>query len=67
MQPTDKYIYENEVPSKENNFSKNSRLHNSNDLFRFRNKKSLIEHVKIINKYTLTVVVFFFFLIIFNL
>ncbi len=67
MQPTDKYIYENVVPSKDNNFSTNSRLHNSNDLFRFRNKKSLIEHVKIINKYTLTVVLFFFFLIIFNL
>ena len=67
MQPTDKYIYENVVPSKDNNFSTNSGLHNSNDLFRFRNKKSLIEHVKIINKYTLTVVLFFFFLIIFNL
>ena len=67
MQPTDKYIYENVVPSKDKNFSANSRLHNSSDLFRFKNKKSLIEHVNIIKKYTLTVVLFFFFLIIFNL
>jgi len=67
MQPTDKYIYENLVPSKDKNFSTNSRLNNTNDLFKFSNKKSLIEHVKIINKYILTVVLFFFFLIIFNL
>ena len=61
MQPIDKYTYENVVPSKDKNFSTNSKLNNTNDLFKFRKKKSLIEHVKIINKYILTVVLFFFF------
>ena len=61
MQPTDKYIYENVVPSKNKNFSTNLKFNDTNDLFELEKKKSLIHHVKKINKYILTVVLFFFF------
>jgi len=67
MQPTDKYIYENVVPSKNKSFSTNLRFNDTNDLFELEKKKKLIQHTKKINKYTLTVVLFFFCLIIFNL
>ena len=39
MQPTDKYIYENVVPSKNKNFSTNLKFNDTNDLFEVRKKK----------------------------
>ena len=67
MQPTDKYIYENVLTSKNKNFSANLSSNDTNDLFEFEKKKYLIHHVKKINKYILLIICFFFFLIIFNL
>ena len=67
MQPTDKYIYENVVPSRNNNFSTNLKFKDTNDLFELEKKKDLVQHAKKINKYILTVILFFFCLIIFNL
>ena len=67
MLPTDKYIYENVVPSKNKNFSTNLSFKDTNDLFELEKKKSLIQHAKKINKYILTIVLIFFCLIIFNL
>ena len=67
MEPTDKYTYENVVPSKNKNFSTNLNFNDKNDLFELDKKKSLIEHTKKINTYTLTIVLIFFSLIIFNL
>ena len=67
MQPTDKYIYENVVPSKNKNFTTNLRFNDQNDLFEFEKKKDLIQHTKIVNKYILAIILFFFFLIIFSL
>ena len=61
MQPTDKYIYENVVPSKNKNFSTNLRFNDNNDLFEFEKKKDLIQHTRIVNKYILAVILFFFF------
>ena len=61
MQPTDKYIYENVLPSKNKNFSTNLRFNDTNDLFEFEKKKHLIHHVKKINKYILLIICFFFF------
>ena len=62
MQPTDKYIYENVLTSKNKNFSTNLRFNDTNDLFEFEKKKYLIHHVKKINKYILLIICFFFFL-----
>ena len=67
MQPTDKYIYENVVPSRNKNFSTNLKFKDTNDLFELEKKKDLIHHAKKMNKYILTVILFFFCLIIFNL
>ena len=67
MQPTDKYIYENVVPSRNKNFSTNLKFKDTNDLFELEKKKDLVQHAKKINKYILTVILFFFCLIIFNL
>ena len=61
MQPTDKYIYENVLPSKNKNFSTNLRFNDTNDLFEFEKKKYLIHHAKKINKYILLIILFFFF------
>ena len=41
MQPTDKYIYENVLTSKNKNFSTNLRFNDTNDLFEFEKKKIL--------------------------
>ncbi len=67
MHPTDKYIYENVLPSKNKNFSTNFRFNATNDLFNVEKKKHLIHHAKKINKYVFLIICFFFFLIIFNL
>ena len=67
MQPTDKYIYENVVPSRNKNFSTNLKFKDENDLFDLERKKDLVQHARKINKYILTVILFFFCLIIFNL
>ena len=67
MQPTDKYIYENVVPSRSNSFSTNLKFRDTNDLFELEKKRDLIHHAKKINKYILTIILFFFCLIIFNL
>ena len=61
MQPTDKYIYENVVPSKNKNFTTNLRFSDQNDLFEFEKRKDLIQHTRIVNKYILAVILFFFF------
>ena len=61
MQPTDKYIYENVVPSRNKNFSTNLKFKDTNDLFELEKKKDLIQHVKKINKYILLIICFFFF------
>jgi len=67
MQPTDKYIYENVVPSKSKIFSTNLKFKDTNDLFELEKKRDLVHHAKKINKYILKIVLFFFCLIIFNL
>ncbi len=67
MQPTDKYIYENVVPSRNKNFSTNLKFKDENDLFDLERKKDLVQHARKVNKYILTVILFFFCLIIFNL
>ncbi len=67
MQPTDKYIYENVVPSRNKNFSTNLKFKDTNDLFESEKKKDLVQHAKKINKYILTVILLFFCLIVFNL
>ena len=67
MQPTDKYIYENVVPSRNKNFSINLKFKDTNDLFESEKKKDLVQHAKKINKYILTVILLFFCLIVFNL
>ena len=67
MQPTDKYIYENVVPSRNKNFSTNLKFKDTNDLFELEKKKDLVQHAKQINRYILIVILFFFCLIIFNL
>ena len=67
MHPTDKYIYENVLPSKNKNFSTNLRFNDTNDLFNVEKKKHLIHHAKKINKYVFLIICFFFFLIIFNI
>ena len=64
MEPTDKYTYENVVPSKNKNFSTNLNFNDKNDLFELDKKKSLIEHTKKINTYTLTIVLIFFSLLV---
>ena len=51
MHPTDKYIYENVLPSKNKNFSTNLKFNATNDLFNVEKKKHLIHHAKKINKY----------------
>ena len=61
MQPTDKYIYENVLPSKNKDFSTNLRFKDAKDLFEFEKKKYLIHHVKKINKYIFFFCCFFFF------
>ena len=61
MQPTDKYIYENDLPSKNKNFSTNLRFNDTNDLLEVEKKKHLIHHAKKINKYILLIIYFFFF------
>ena len=60
MLPTDKYIYENTIPSKNRNFSSNLSFKDTNDLLELEKKKSLIQHTKKINKYVLIIVLFFF-------
>jgi len=60
MQPTDKYIYENVVPSKSKIFSTNLKFKDTNDLFELEKKRDLIHHAKKINKYILTIILFFF-------
>ena len=67
MQPTDKYIYENVFPSRNKNLSTNLKFKDENDLFNLEKKKDLVQHAKKINKYVLTLILFFFCLIIFNL
>ena len=67
MQPTDKYIYENVVPSRKKNFSINLKFKDTNDLFELEKKTHLIQHAKKINRYILTLILFFFCLIFFNL
>ena len=41
MQPTDKYIYENNVHSKNENFSSNLSFKDANDLYELEKKKNL--------------------------
>ena len=53
MQPTDKYIYENVVPSKSKIFSTNLKFKDTNDLFELEKKRDLVHHAKKINKYIL--------------
>ncbi len=67
MQPPDKYIYENVVPSKDKKISRNLKFNDTNDLLELEKKKNLIKHAKQINKYILTIVLSFFCLITFNL
>ena len=66
MQPTDKYIYENVVHSKNKTFSSNLSFNDANDLYELEKKRNLIQHAKKINKCILTIILFFFCLIMFN-
>ena len=60
MQPTDKYIYENVIPSRSKNFSTNLKFKDTNDLLELEKKRDLVHHAKKINKYILTIILFFF-------
>tara|TARA_Y100000813_G_C24159836_1_gene351535 strand:- start:1311 stop:1433 length:123 start_codon:yes stop_codon:yes gene_type:complete len=40
MQPTDKYIYENVVPSKDKKISRNLKFNDTNDLLELEKKKT---------------------------
>ena len=60
MQPTDKYIYENVVHSKNKTFSSNLSFNDANDLYELEKKRNLIQHAKKINKCILTIILFFF-------
>ena len=67
MQHTDKYIYENVIPTNKKNSSTNVQFKDSNDIFEYERKKIIINFSRFVNKIILFIILLFLIIIFFKL